>query len=268
MPFAKTPSGDLYYEICDLTPPWVDDPQTIIFHHGVAAHVAIWTPWLGVLAGKYRLVRFDMRGYGQSVKPDADYKWSFSGLVDDLMHVADAVDAKQFHLVGESIGGTAAVAFALSSQKTRLLSLTLTNAAVKGGLLGNVNVWREMFKTGGQKKWAAQMMEWRFRPNALDPKAFHWYLNLHETCSKDACLGLADMLLAADFTAELGNIRTPTLLLSPDDSPFIPARIMANMREEIPDAELEVFANSRHGLPLSHGEACARVLADFLERRT
>ena len=268
MPFAKTPSGDLHYEICDLTPAWVEDPQTIIFHHGVAAHVAIWTPWLGVLASKYRLVRFDMRGYGQSAKPEADYQWSFSGLVDDLMHIADAVDAKNFHLVGESIGGTTGIAYALSSQKARLRSLTLSNTAAKGGQLGNVNVWREMLKTGGQKKWASQMMEWRFHPRALDANAFHWYLNLHENCSMDACLGLADMLLASDFTKELGNIRTPTLLLSPDDSPFIPAKIMANMREEIPDAELEVFANSRHGLPLSHGEACARVLADFLARRT
>lgn len=267
MPFANTPSGQLHYEICDLTPPWADDPETIIFHHGVAAHAAIWTSWLGVLAGKYRLVCFDLRGYGQSVKPEADHQWSFNGLVDDLMHIADAVDARKFHVVGESIGGTTAIAYALSSQKTRLLSMTLSNASAKGGLLGNVNVWREMAKTGGQKKWAAQMMEWRFHPGAVDTKTFHWYLNLHETCSMDACLGLADMLLASDFTKELASIRTPTLLLSPDSSPFVPARIMADMREEIPDAELEVFANSRHGLPLSHGEACARVLADFLARR-
>jgi pimeloyl-ACP methyl ester carboxylesterase len=258
----------LHYEICDLTPPWVEDPETIVFHHGVAAELAIWTPWLSVLASKYRLVRFDMRGYGRSVKPDASYKWTFDGLIDDLMHIADAVDANKFHLVGESIGGTTAVAYALSSQKSRLLSLTLSNAAVKGGLLGNVNVWREMLKKGGQKKWASQMMEWRFNQGALDPDTYHWYLRLHETCSMDACLGLADMLLTCDLTNELRNIRMPTLLLSPDDSPFIPARIMASMREEIPGAELEVVANSRHGLPLSHGETCARVLADFLARRT
>ncbi len=258
----------MHYETCDLTPPWVEDPETIIFHHGVAAETAIWTPWLSFLATKYRLVLFDMRGYGQSVKPDAQYEWSFDAMVDDLRHIADAVDAKKFHLVGESIGGTTAIAFALSSQKTRLLSLALSNTAAKGGLLGNVNVWREMVRTGGQKKWASQMMEWRFHPGALDQDTYHWYLQLHETCSMDTCLGLADMLIACDFTQELRNIRLPTLLLSPDDSPFVPAKIMAAMREEIPGAELEVFANSRHGLPLSHGEACARAYLEFMERRT
>jgi len=267
MPFATTPNGDLHYEIVDLTPPWVADPPTIIFHHGVAAQAAIWTGWLGVLASQYRLVCFDMRGYGKSVIPEPDFQWTFAGLVDDLTHIADAVDAKRFHFVGESIGGTVGIAYALSRQQSRLLSLTLSNSSAKGGVLGNVNVWREMLRTAGQKKWASQMMEWRFYRGALDPETFRWYQHLHETCSMDACLGLADMLLAADFISDLGHIQKPTLLLSPDNSPFVPAAIMAGMREDIRDAELDVFAHSRHGLPLSHGEACARVLADFLMRR-
>lgn len=267
MPVAQTPSGEIYYEVCDLTPPWIEKPQTIVFHHGVAAHIGIWTHWLGVLASKYRLVRFDMRGYGQSVKPAADFTWTFDTLVDDLIQVADAAGAERFHLVGESIGGTTAIACALSHPK-RLRSLVLSNASAIGGLLGNVNVWREMVKTGGQKKWASQMMDWRFHKDALSPEAFHWYLEFHQQCSMDACLGLADMLLAADFSKKLSSIQMPTLLLSPDGSPFIPASIMTAMRDEIIGAEIQVFAHSKHGLPLSHGEACARVLLDFLERRT
>ncbi len=267
MPFAQTPTGNLYYEICDLTPPWIKNPQTIIFHHGVAGHPAMWTDWLGILAAKYRLVRFDMRGHARSVVPEAGFQWSFEGLVDDLLRVADTAEAGRFHLVGESIGGTIGIACALSSG-TRLQSLTLSNASPVGGLLGNVNVWREMVKTGSQKKWAKQMMEWRFHYNALNEDTYDWYLEVHENCSIDVCLELADLLLEADFTQELGRIETPTLLLSPDDSPFIPATVMHSMHDMIPGSEIQVFAHSRHGLPLSHGEACARVLADFLGRRT
>ena len=267
MAFVETRAGNLYYEITDITPPWIKDPETILFHHGVAGHPAIWTPWLGVLASRYRLVRFDMRGHGRSAIPDKGYKWSFDGLVDDLLFVADAAGSKRFHLVGESIGGTVGIACALSNSK-RLHSLTLSNASAKGGLLGNVNVWREMVKTGSQSKWAAQMMEWRFHFDALDVASFDWYLELHETVSMDVCLDLADLLLGSDFTSKLGNIETPTLLLSPDDSPFIPARVMIDMCERIPGAEIQVFAHSRHGLPLSHGEQCARVLVEFLARRT
>lgn len=267
MSFVETPTGELCYEICDFTPPWLENPQTILFHHGVAGHPAMWTAWLGVLAAKYRLARFDMRGHGQSAMPEAGFKWSFDGLVDDLLHVADAAGAERFHLVGESIGGTVGIACALSNQK-RLLSLTLSNASPLGGLLGNVNVWREMVKTGSQKKWAAQMMEWRFHYNALDQATYDWYLELHENCSLNVCLDLADLLLGADYTKDLSRIEIPTLLLSPDASPFIPATVMHSMHDMIPGSELQVFAHARHGLPLSHGEACARVLDDFLARRT
>lgn len=267
MPFAETPSGNIYYEVCDLTPPWLENPQTIIFHHGVAGHPAMWTAWLGVLYGQYRLVRFDMRGHERSVMPQTGFDWSFEGLVDDVLAVADAAGAQRFHFVGESIGGTVGIACALS-HANRLHSLTLSNASPIGGLLGNVNVWREMVKTGTQQKWAAQMMQWRFYDNALDRQTYDWYRKLHENCSMDVCLDLADLLLEADYTSDLARIETPTLLLSPDSSPFIPAKIMQNMHELIADSELQVFANSRHGLPFSHGKACAKVLAGFLQRRT
>ena len=42
----ETQSGTLFYDVCDLTPPWSSAPQTIIFHHGIAANTAIWANWV------------------------------------------------------------------------------------------------------------------------------------------------------------------------------------------------------------------------------
>jgi pimeloyl-ACP methyl ester carboxylesterase len=266
MPFAETDAGRLHYQVCDVVPPWVADPQTIVFHHGVAASLDIWAGWLPALAQRYRLVRFDMRGYGKSVVPPAGYAWSFDRLVDDLLAVADAAGAQRFHLVGESIGGTAAIACALREPK-RVLSMTLSNAAARGGLISNVAGWGAIVASGGQREWARQMMAWRFFPGALAPQVHAWYLALHEQCSMDACLGLADLLLATDLGPRLGEIAMPALLLSPEASPFIPLEIMAGLREKIAGAELQVFAHAKHGLPLSHGAQCAEVLRGFLERR-
>ena len=187
--------------------------------------------------------------------------------MDDLLKVADAAGAERFHLVGESIGGTVALACALAAPR-RLLSLTLSNAAARGGLVANVKGWREVLAQEGQAGWARQLMASRFHPGALDAKLCAWYLRVHETCSMDATLGLADLLLDADLTPRLGKIIVPSLLLSPQSSPFIPLEVMAAMRAAIPDAELQVFAHSRHGLPLSHGRACAETLAAFLAPAT
>jgi pimeloyl-ACP methyl ester carboxylesterase len=266
MPFAETDAGTLHYQVCDIVPPWVPSPRTIVFHHGVAAGLDIWAEWLPVLATRYRLVRFDMRGFGRSNVPAAGFAWSFERLVDDLLAVADAAGAVRFHLIGESIGGTAAIACALRDPQ-RLLSLTLSNAAARGGLIGNVKGWREIVATSGQAEWARQMMAWRFFPDSLDAQVHAWYTALHERCSMDASLALADLLLATDLSERLADIRVPTLLLSPESSPFIPVEVMAGMRAKIPHAELQVFAHAKHGLPLSHGARCARVLRDFLARR-
>jgi len=266
MPNLQTKTGPLHFDVCNIVPDWIENPQTIIFHHGIGANTHVWAEWLPALATRYRLVRFDMRGFGESVVPPKDFSWSFDVLVDDLLQIADAVKVERFHLVGESIGGTAVLAAALKAPQ-RVLSLTLSNAAARGGLVGNVKGWREIVAQSGQQGWARQMMQWRFHEGALTPELYKWYLRVHETCSFDATLGLADLLLASDLTPRLSEIKMPTLLLSPEASPFIPLEVMASMRALIPNAELQVFAHSKHGLPLSHGRACAQVLKEFLERR-
>ncbi len=265
MPTVQTPTGALHYTVCDIVADWIENPETILFHHGIGANSHIWANWLPVLARRYRLVRFDMRGFGKSVVPAKDFKWSFDVLIDDLLAIAQAANAERFHLVGESIGGTASLAFTLQDPE-RVLSLCLSNAAARGGLVNNVKGWSEIVAQDGQAAWARQMMQWRFHPEALSPQLHAWYIHVHETCSMDATIGLADLLLASDLTPRLGEIKVPTLLLAPQSSPFIPLEIMASMRAAIPGAELQVFAHSKHGLPLSHGRECAKVLRDFLQR--
>lgn len=265
MAFVETATGRLHFEVCDALAPWISDEQTIIFHHGIAANIHIWAQWLPILALRYRTVRFDMRGFGESVQPDRDFHWSFDVLADDVLQIADACGAKRFHLVGESIGGTAAIATALKAPQ-RVQSLVLSNAAARGGRVGNVNGWRDLVASQGQPVWAQQMMRSRFFAGALGCEAYAWFLRVHETCSMQSTLALAELLLKSDFTPRLGELRVPALLLSPDASPFIAADVMMEMRGLIKDAELQVFAHAKHGLPLSHGEECARAVRDFLER--
>ena len=73
-------------------------------------------------------------------------------------HVVDTAGAERFHLVGESIGGTAAIAFALAFPE-RVSSLTLSNAAARGGRIRNADSWRGIVAKSGQATWARQMMD-------------------------------------------------------------------------------------------------------------
>jgi pimeloyl-ACP methyl ester carboxylesterase len=75
------------------------------------------------------------------------------------------------------------------------------------------------------------------------------------------------MLVAADLSESLAEIGVPTLLLAPDESPFVSLEITHDVQARIPDCELKVFAGARHGLACSHGAACAQTLLEFIERR-
>src|SRR5215510_11264654 len=131
MALAATAEGSLYYEVVDPVAPWAKSRAPILFHHGIGASAEIWAGWYSTLVDSYRLVSFDMRGYGRSHIPAAGFAWSLDKMVEDLFAVADAAGLQQFHLVGESIGGTVALAAALA-RPDRIATLTVSNGAHLG----------------------------------------------------------------------------------------------------------------------------------------
>jgi pimeloyl-ACP methyl ester carboxylesterase len=270
------PGSDLHYDVADLTLPWIGEPQTILFHHGLGASSRTWVAWLPVLADRYRLVRFDMRGHGRSASPGAKSSVSAGGaataavtlsldlLADDVFAVADAVGARDFHLVGESIGGTIAL-LAASRRAERVRTLTVSNGAHLGGSIQNINDWRDIMAAGGMAGWSRHMMSKRFFEGAIGEPMWRWYEREQASASSDFVLQAVRLLAGADLSAQLERLRMPVLLLHGDSSPFIPVAVMADLKSRLLDARLQVFAHARHGLPFSHGKECAQTLRRFLE---
>lgn len=266
MPLASTAHGALHYDLLDQVAPWQAGGDPILFHHGIGASAGLWADWRPALADRYRLVAFDMRGCGRSHIPAADFQWSLDRMVEDLFDVADAAGLQRFHLVGESIGGTVALAAALA-RPARIATLTVSNGAHLGASIQRVEAWRRQLDEGGVKGWSDAFMPDRFHDDALSPSRRAWFAAEQERWPRDSILKALGVLIGTDLTARLGEIRCPTLLLHPDGSPFIPVPIMAELHRLLPDAELNVFGHARHGLPFSHAVQCSACLRDFLARR-
>ena len=266
MPLLEREPGSLYYEVTDLTPPWVENPGTVVFCHGVSTTHGIWSNWLPVLAGDYRLVRFDTRGFGRSTAPGAGFPWTLDLLVDDVMAVARAAGAETFHLVGESLGGTVALALAIAHGDA-LESLTVCSAAHRGGSIQRAGGWRAYVAEHGMEAWSRMMMDLRFHDDGVPAPVAEWFHREQAATSADSTLDLADLLLGTDLAPMLPRITAPTLILAPNASPFISLEIFLDMHRRIPHSELQVFADARHGLVCSHGAACAQTLKQFLARR-
>ncbi len=268
MPFLETPAGALHYTVTDIAAPWeASARETIVFCHGVATNADIWSAWLPALVQRYRVVRFDTRGFGRSALPPGDFQWTLAALGNDILAVADAARAERFHLVGESAGGTACLALAArEGSGGRVQSLTMLSTGHVGGYIRNVDPWRQTIEANGMEAWSRQMMQRRFKAGVLSQAAWDWFHGVQTTTEPKALLSAADMLLAADLRPDLARVGMPALILSGSESPFVPLQAAHDLAQSLPDPRLRVFPGVRHGLPFSHAVACSRILAGFLAR--
>jgi pimeloyl-ACP methyl ester carboxylesterase len=260
-----TPTG-LHYDITDLHAPWETVRAPIVMHHGIGTNAGIWSGWLPVLAPHHRVLRFDTRGFGRS-----HAAWregiTMDELVGDLMLVAEFAGAPKVHLVGESLGGTVALAAALK-HPDRVASVTISNATHRGAGIGRVRGWREEIARGGIVPWAEAMMTARFTDDApISAAQRAWFARTQAASDPAPIVQLGELLAGLDLSDAVRTLAAPLLILSPDGSPFIPTAMAAELKDLVPDAELMVFPGTRHGLPFSHAQTCAETALRFLQRR-
>jgi pimeloyl-ACP methyl ester carboxylesterase len=93
--------GKLYYEVLGKGAP-------VILTHGGFGDRRMWDDQFAPLAQAFKVIRYDHRGFGKS--PAAEQPYS---PVDDLVKLMDHLDLKRANLVGNSMGGTLALDFAL-----------------------------------------------------------------------------------------------------------------------------------------------------------
>ena len=235
----------------------------VLMYHGIGTNSAIWSDWLPELAVHHRVIRFDTRGFGCSRSAWND-RPTLEGLVEDAMSVADAAGEQHFHLVGESLGGTAALAAALACPE-RVASVVASNATHRGTGVVRARTWRSELARDGMSRWADDMMGARFKNDApLADAQRVWFARTQANSDPTAIVELGELLTGLDLSNDVRGIRQPVLILSPDDSPFISAAMAAELQALIPGARLSVVPHTRHGLPFSHGRHCADLTRRFL----
>ena len=96
------PSGELYYEESG------EGPVVVLGHAGIADHT-MWDDQVGPFSERYRVIRYDLRGFGRSSTPETGYAPH-----DDLRALLAHLDIERAALVGVSISGGIALDFALA----------------------------------------------------------------------------------------------------------------------------------------------------------
>lgn len=117
--FLDVPGGRLAYEVQG------DGPALTLIHAGVA-HLRMWDEQLPVLTERYRVIRYDTRGFGRTRSEEVE----FSNRAD-LRALLDHLGVESTHLLGISRGGSIALDVALESPE-RVRSLVVVAASPIG----------------------------------------------------------------------------------------------------------------------------------------
>lgn len=111
----------LYYELAGP----VGGPA-VVFVHGFSLDTRMWDDQFDVFARRYRVLRYDVRGFGRSALPTEPY-----AQVDDLLALIHHFQLAPGHLIGLSMGGGIVLDFALTHPGV-VRSLILVDAALGG----------------------------------------------------------------------------------------------------------------------------------------
>ncbi len=100
--------------------------ECVVFNHGFAMDRRMWDLQFDAFAERFRVVRYDMRGFGKSDLPVRSYS-----TLDDLHLLMDRLEIEKACLVGSSLSGSLAIEFALT-WPARVTGLVLAGSNLRG----------------------------------------------------------------------------------------------------------------------------------------
>ena len=268
MPFIIANNYEMYYELDDFSDPW-KQAETIWIQHGFGRNSQFWYHWVPLLAGKFSVIRRDMRGHGQSADPGPEHKWSADDLLLDMKGFLDALGLDRVHYLGESIGGTLGIAFAVRWPE-RLKSLTLLSAPTsipprvqKMFALGYED-WPTALGRLGSAGWARALMAPGGGLTGGNSARTQWVVDQWGRTPTHVLQGLCRAVPAVDVAPLLSQVKVPTLILAPASSAYEPLRGQVAIRDAIPGARIAVIDGKGHEIYVDQADACATAVIKFI----
>ncbi len=268
MPKVKANNYEMYYEVDDFTDPW-KPAETLWIQHGFGRSSRFWYHWVPPLAGKYRVLRRDMRGHGQSADPGKDYVWSVDDLLNDMKGFLDALGLDHVHYVGESVGGILGIAFAVRwPERFKSMTLCASPTAIRPPIQRLFAVGHEDWYTAlgklGPAGWVKALMEQGGGLGSANPAHVDWMLKEWAKTPTHVLQGLCRLVPSVDITPLLPQVKVPTLVLAPARSPLTLLTEQVMIRDAIPGARIAVIEGRGHEIYADAAESCISALLTFL----
>ena len=276
MTFADVNGIKISYEI-------QGEGDPVILVHGFGVKKEVWMCQYGPLSDKFKVIRFDNRGAGESDHPDELFTMEM--LADDIRGLMDALNLEKAHVVAWSLGGMFAQHFAIKYPE-RLNKLVLINtlpnwpggdeagikmyvdsqlASIKAYQEDPINAFFERAPMGYSRKFKKEMQE-------DTKKKFHGLFSVEDYVQMKTTNiptpkdieNQANALKYHDVIDQLHLIKSETLIITADKDRQTPMSRNQLIHEKIPNSKLVVIAGAGHDSPLEKAPEINKHIIDFL----
>ena len=254
----------MVYDEHDFTNPWRES-EPVVLVHGFSKNRRFWYPWVPALARRYRVIRPDLRGHGESDLPAPDFQMSLAPFAADLDEFLDRLGLTSAHFVAAEFSTAVAIEFAVSYPK-RLRTLTLA------GLTYNTRsapvdfeAWARQIEREGSEAWARATNHLRL-PADADPGLKEWYIEQQGRMPRWLMAAVMRYVSTVDLTEKLSRIEAPTLILAGEAGQQESFENVRRAAQLIPNAELVVLKGAPLNVMNARPDECMAATLAFLER--
>jgi pimeloyl-ACP methyl ester carboxylesterase len=238
----------------------------VVLIHGVGARLENWDGVASRLAGAFRVLRYDLRGHGES-KP-APGPYSLPLFADDLKALLDHVGADDADIAGHSLGGMIAQMFALRHPAAaRRLALLSAVAGRTPEERERVAARIDLIRTGDPGEHFRRSLPRWFSDRfiAENPELIAAYAARNATNDPDSYAAAYRVLALEDLDRELEAIHVPTLVATGEHDLGSNPRMSELMSRRIKGATLRILPGLRHSILVEAPHVVARMLVPFFK---
>jgi len=250
---------EINYEI-EGSGPW------LTMSHSLACDLHMWDPQMPVLK-KFKVLRFDTRGHGQSGAPAGDY--TLEQMAGDVKGLLDSLQIRQTHWAGLSMGGMIGQAFALKYPGI-FQSIVLADTTSRRPPDAE-KMWGDRVRIAREKGMDA----------LVEGTLARWFTDPYRAARKDVMervgngirrtpvagyAGCCAAIAKVDYLDRLKEIKVPALVIVGEQDHGTPPEAARAIHQALPGSELKIIASAAHLSNIEQAETFNEAMLGFLNR--